>query len=176
MHRRSFLSGIAALPFAAGATASVRGPGIAVTVDDFNLSDDVLMTGMARDAAIRAALTDHGIQGAGFVSGKYIETEVGASVLSAWSAQGHILGNHTFSHTYYSGSDSQGYMIDILKCEGLLAPYSGFRKLFRYPFLGEGKTAEGRDRLRALLRAAGYRIGHVTIDTTGSTPAAWLRG
>jgi hypothetical protein len=38
--------------------------------------------------------------------------------------------------------------------------------LFRYPSLKEGDTAEKRDRFRALLKDHGYRIGHVTIDTS----------
>ncbi len=148
------------------APAEKRGPGIAITVDDFNLADDSMMTGEARDARIRQALADHGLKGAGFVAGKYIDADAAPRVLKAWSANGHILGNHTFSHGYYAGSDPAGYMADIMKCEALLTPYAGFRKLFRYPFLAEGKTAEGRDALRRLLRADGYRIGHVTIDTS----------
>ncbi|MEI9905789.1 MAG: polysaccharide deacetylase family protein [Asticcacaulis sp.] len=148
------------------APAGRRGPGIAITVDDFNLADDGMMSGEARDDRIRQALSDHGVKGAGFVAGKYIDADVAPRVLNAWSVGGHVLGNHTFSHSYYSGSDPAGYMADILRCEALLTPYAGFRKLFRYPFLAEGKTAEGRDALRQLLSKHGYRIGHVTIDTS----------
>jgi beta-lactamase class D len=57
-------------------------------------------------------------------------------------------------------------MADILKCEPLLSNYSGFRKLFRFPYLAEGKTREGRDRMRALLKQHGYANAHVTIDTS----------
>ena len=141
-------------------------PGIAITVDDFNLADTPLMSGLERDAAIRAALRRHGVKAAGFVAGKYVDTERSPKVLSAWSEDGHILGNHTFSHSYYGGRDPLGEMADILRCEPLLTPYPGFRKLFRYPFLAEGNTAEGRDRLRALLKGCGYRNGPVTIDTS----------
>lgn len=169
MDRRVFLGGLAALPLTACATAApaqMRGPGIAITVDDFNLADDPVMSGEARDGRIRQALADHGIKGAGFVAGKYVDGDIAPRVLDAWSAGGHILGNHSFSHKYYGGDDPDGYMADILRCEALLTPYPGFRKLFRYPFLGEGKTAEGRDALRRRLRQHGYAIGHVTIDTS----------
>ena len=57
-------------------------------------------------------------------------------------------------------------MADIQRCEPLLTPYSGFRKLFRYFFLAEGNTVDGRDRLRPLLKEHGYRNGPVTIDTS----------
>jgi len=34
------------------------------------------------------------------------------------------------------------------------------------PVLEEGDTADKRDRFRALLKERGYRVGHVTIDTS----------
>ncbi len=178
MDRRALLSGLAAVPLAGCATMAAsrpRAPGIAITIDDFNLAGTPPMNGEARDEAIRKALDDFGIKAAGFVAGKYVDAEVAPHVLKAWSDGGHILGNHTFSHKYYAGDDPDGYMADIVHCETLLTPYAGFRKLFRYPFLAEGKTAEGRDALRRLLRERGYRIGHVTIDTSDWFYAGRLR-
>jgi hypothetical protein len=121
---------------------------------------------MERDRRIREALARHRIKAAGFVAGKYVHEPVSDQVLLSWSAEGHIIGNHSFSHIYYGTEDPDGYMADILKCEALLSGYRGFRKLFRYPFLAEGKTAEARDSLRERLHSAGYRIGHVTIDAS----------
>lgn len=166
--RRSLLAGVAGLAIAprAALAATASGPALAVTIDDFNLADTPLLTGEARDEAIRRALARHGVKAAGFVAGKYVGSETSARVLAAWSDEGHILGNHSFSHRFYSGSDPAGMMADILKCEPLLSPYPGFRKLFRYPGLAEGNTAEGRDALRAMLREHGYRNGAVTIDTS----------
>jgi peptidoglycan/xylan/chitin deacetylase (PgdA/CDA1 family) len=146
--------------------AASRAPALAVTIDDFDLADTPLLTGVERDRRIRATLAKHRIKAAGFVAGKYVNGPVADEVLSAWSREGQILGNHSFSHSYYGSGDPDAHMADILKCEALLRPYRGFRKLFRYPFLAEGKTAEARDALRQRLHAAGYRIGHVTIDTS----------
>lgn len=169
--RRSLLSSLAALPLfpgcaALGVGAAPRRPGIAITIDDFDLSDTALMSGEERDAAIRKSLARHGVKAAGFVAGKYADRERSARVLAAWSRDGHIIGNHSFSHSYYDGHDPAGTMADILRCEALLARYDGFQKLFRFPYLAEGRTREGRDALRTLLRAQGYRNGHVTIDTS----------
>ena len=152
-------------PLAASAERAPS-PGLAVTIDDFNLSDTPLLTGLERDLAIRKALHRHGIKAGGFVAGKFVDAERSPKVLAAWSSEGHLLGNHTFSHNYYGGKDPEGEMADILRCEPLLTPYSSFRKLFRFPYLAEGKTAEGRDALRALLSQHGYRNAHVTIDTS----------
>ena len=162
--RRCLLAALSASVLAMGTAAAgpARTPGLAITIDDFNLADTPLMSGPARDEAIRKALHQHGVKAAGFVAGKYVDAERSPGVLSAWSSESHLLGNHSFSHAYYGGSDPEGEMADILKCEPLLAPYSGFRKLFRFPFLAEGKTAQGRD----AMRKHGYRNGHVTIDTS----------
>jgi len=156
---------VAFAPHSDGAGAS-PGPGLAVTIDDFNPADTPMLAGERRDAAIRRALDRHGVKAAGFVAGKYIDGERSARVLSTWSDEGHTLGNHSFSHRYFGGTDPAGMMADILKCEPLLAPYAGFRRLFRYPYLAEGNMAAGRDALRALLRDHGYRIAPVTIDTS----------
>ena len=165
--RRSVLGGLLAIGAGARlrATASAR-PRLAVTIDDFDLSDTALLTAVERDRQIRATLSRHRIKAAGFVAGKYVHEPISSEVLGSWSSEGHIIGNHSFSHTYYGADDPDAYMADILRCEALLSAYPGFRKLFRYPFLAEGKTAEARDSLRLRLHSAGYRIGHVTIDTS----------
>jgi peptidoglycan/xylan/chitin deacetylase (PgdA/CDA1 family) len=168
IHRRQVLASgalIAVLPQTLKA-APARGPGLAITIDDFDLSDTALMSGEARDLAIRKALGRHGVKAAGFVAGKFVDADRSPRVLTAWSREGHVLGNHSFSHAHYGGADPAGEIADVLRCEALLTPYAGFRRLFRYPFLAEGKTAAGRDEFRALLHDHGYRIAPVTIDTS----------
>jgi len=120
-----------------------RRPALAVTVDDFGLADTPLLTGAERDARIRSILARHRIKAAGFVAAKYVKGPVADEVLGAWSREGHVIGNHSFSHGYYGAGDPDAYMADILKCEALLSPYPGFRKLFRFPFLAEGKNGGG---------------------------------
>lgn len=75
LDRRTFVAAFAALGSAAGWARPVgqgaSTPGIAVTIDDFDLSDTVLMTGENRDEAIRNALKRHRVKAAGFVAGKY---------------------------------------------------------------------------------------------------------
>jgi peptidoglycan/xylan/chitin deacetylase (PgdA/CDA1 family) len=159
------MSGALALSPPAAARAAGR-PGLAVTIDDFNLADTPRMSGVDRDSAIRRALDRHGVKAAGFPIGKFIDADRSPRVLKAWSDEGHLLGNHSFSHNYYGGADPDGEMADILRCEALLWAYPGFRRLFRFPYLAEGKTAAGRDALRVLLRKHGYRIAPVTIDTS----------
>jgi peptidoglycan-N-acetylglucosamine deacetylase len=168
--RRTLLAGIGAAGVLGGnGRAKTRGsssPGIAVTIDDFDLTSTPLLSGEDRDAEIRAALKQHRIKAAGFVAGKYVDPDIAPRVLQRWSDDGHVIGNHSFSHRYFSGAEPAAFMADVLKCEPLLSNYAGFRKLFRFPYLAEGKTADGRDSMRALLNAHGYRNAHVTIDTS----------
>jgi peptidoglycan/xylan/chitin deacetylase (PgdA/CDA1 family) len=169
--RRSLLAGLTTLGLTVAHTSQASGrgaraPGISVTIDDFDLSDTALMNGQERDVAIRAALLHHGIKAGGFVAGKYVDEALSPHVLAAWSDGGHLIGNHSFSHQYYSGKNPDELMADIMKCEALLFDYPGFRKLFRFPFLAEGRTVESRDKMRSLLKQHGYANAHVTIDTS----------
>jgi peptidoglycan-N-acetylglucosamine deacetylase len=169
--RRTLLAGIGTSTFLGASDRATAvnhrsTPGLAITVDDFDLTSTPLLSGEDRDAAIRATLKQHGIKAAGFVAGKYIDPDIAPRVLQRWSDDGHIIGNHSFSHRYFSGADPTAFMADVLKCEPLLHHYAGFRKLFRFPYLAEGKSAEARDAMRALLKANGYRNAHVTIDTS----------
>jgi peptidoglycan/xylan/chitin deacetylase (PgdA/CDA1 family) len=171
MNRRQMVGGLGAGGIAAWGTSSLAldrtpTPSLAVTLDDFEIVDAPRLTGAQRHAAILAALDEHRIKAAGFPAGKFIDNEAASIYLSAWARHGHVIGNHSYSHPFYGGASPEKMMSDILRAEPLLAAYPTFRKLFRFPYLAEGKTAEGRDRLRVLLKQNGYRDAYVTIDTS----------
>jgi peptidoglycan-N-acetylglucosamine deacetylase len=65
-------------------------PGLAITVDDFDLTSTSLLSGEDRDATIRATLKRHRIKAAGFVAGKYVDPDIAPRVLQRWSDDGHI--------------------------------------------------------------------------------------
>jgi peptidoglycan-N-acetylglucosamine deacetylase len=148
------------------AGAARKRPAVAITLDDFTLKDSAILSANERDIRLRKILADHGIKAAGFISGFNIDSADGAKMLAKWSDAGHILCNHSYSHTYYGTQDAAAYMNDVLRCEKLLTPHKSFRKLFRFPYLGEGKTVKARDAMRAKLKKHGYRNGHVTIDAS----------
>jgi peptidoglycan-N-acetylglucosamine deacetylase len=102
-----------------------------------------------------------------FAIGQSVDNPHGAEILKRWSAAGHRIGNHTYSHRALSGKITpEEFEADILRNEDVLRGYSGFRKFFRFPALREGTTREVRDRLRAFLARHDYRNGAVTIDTS----------
>jgi peptidoglycan/xylan/chitin deacetylase (PgdA/CDA1 family) len=102
-----------------------------------------------------------------FAIGQSVDNPHGASILKSWSAAAHRIGNHTYSHQPLLGKITPDeFEAGILRNEGVLRGYSGFRKFFRFPLLKEGQTRELRDRLRAFLARNGYRNGAVTIDAS----------
>ena len=102
-----------------------------------------------------------------FAVGENVANPHGSAILKRWSAAGHRIGNHTYSHQALFGKISpDAFEADILRDEQVLRDLPGFRKWFRFPALYEGRTPELRDRFRAFLAQHGYRNGAVTIDAS----------
>jgi hypothetical protein len=102
-----------------------------------------------------------------FAIGQAVDNQHGATILNAWTAAGHRIGNHTYNHVPLLGKATpEEFEAGILRTEQVLRPYSGFRKWFRFPVLKEGQTRDIRDRLRGFLASHGYRNGAVTIDAS----------
>ena len=142
-----------------------RRPTVAVTMDDVRWQ--LIPAAVRADAEQR--LLDH----LGkhriflFAIGDAVDNVEGLRILNQWSAAGHAIGNHTYSHQPLFGRITpEAFETDILRNEEVLSRCSGFTKWFRFPALNEGQTRAIRDRLRAFLRVHGYRNGAVTIDAS----------
>ncbi|MCP3746734.1 polysaccharide deacetylase family protein [Paenibacillus sp. A3M_27_13] len=110
------------------------------------------------------------IKGTFFVLGK--ETPYGLSMYRKIIRQGHVLGNHTFSHDYAKiYSNKEGFLQDFDRLEQLLIRSVGFRpRLFRFP--GGSNTrlipAKVIRSIKAELRSRKYRYCDWTIDSLDS--------
>jgi peptidoglycan-N-acetylglucosamine deacetylase len=157
--------------------AAPAGSEVAITIDDLDMdADDTPRLDLeARNSAILATLRRHGLQAALFVCGMRVDNAVGARQLRQWGDQGHLIGNHTYSHIPYSTTSFEAFSADTLRCENLIKGVRGFHRRFRYPELKEGRTRDQRDRLRAFLRSHGYGMGYVTIDASDWAIDARLR-
>lgn len=171
--RRQILGGLAlgtaaivSCPVYASDQTARGGPRFAVTIDDFRFDDGPQQNGAARHRAILDALSAAGIQAAGLITGKHVHNQEAGSHLAAWSEAGHAIGNHTYSHAYYGGSEPGDLGGDIDRAAALLATYPTTRPWFRFPYLAEGRTIEFRDRMRGVLRDRGLSNAHVTIDAS----------
>jgi len=58
------------------------------------------------------------------------------------------------------------FSADVTHADDVLASEMGTHRLFRFPALKEGNTAEKRDRVRDFLAMNRYRNGYVTIDAS----------
>jgi peptidoglycan/xylan/chitin deacetylase (PgdA/CDA1 family) len=172
MNRREFAKVAATSVLAIGVSRlglakTSASPQFAITMDDFHWRNSVHLTGEERNRAILKMLDAHRVKAALFVIGGNADSEQGKSLLKAWDAAGHLLGNHTFSHRPLAAQmTASQFEEDITRAEQVLKGLKRFRKIFRFPLLREGDTAAQRDHVRAFLKAQGYRVGHVTIDNS----------
>jgi len=142
-----------------------RRPTVAITMDDVRWQ---LIPAAVRDEAEKRLLNHLGKHRIFlFAIGEAVDNTEGLRILSQWSAAGHRIGNHTYSHQPLFGRITpEEFETDILRNEEVLRRCSGFAKWFRFPALNEGQTRPVRDRLRAFLREHGYRNAAVTIDAS----------
>lgn len=170
MNRRELTKLLGAGLLAAGVTPRVgfaESPSqVAITMDDLGLFDASDGVAEKRNRAILGTFRKHKIKAALFVSGMRVDSAIGRRLAKQWDDEGHIVANHTYSHRNYAKSDFTQYTHDILRCEALIKDLKNFRKLFRFPYLKEGDTAEQVARMRAFLAEHGYKAGAVTIDAS----------
>jgi peptidoglycan/xylan/chitin deacetylase (PgdA/CDA1 family) len=153
---------------AAAVAASGAAPSVAITFDD---GPDFVSGGtnaVAENDAILAALAGAKVKSVLFVAGKRVDSPAGLAAVAAWGKAGHIVANHSYSHHNLSAAKVtvEDFEADVLRNEELLRKLPGFARLFRFPFLKEGDTAEKRDAFRAFLRLHHYRSGRPTIDAS----------
>ena len=176
MYRRDFLLALSSVALGCQTSQRARvengrrvdGRRVAITMDDPTTDETPLYGAQERTRRILEHLAERGVQTMLFVCGKRIDSPQGADLLGAFDAAGHLLANHSYSHRNFGdpANTSEELASEIDRVEALIAPYAGFRRRFRFPYLKEGRTAQQRDALRAVLDARGYANGHVTIDAS----------
>ena len=131
----------------------------------------VLPPGETRLSVARRILTAFKAAGVpevyGFINGYQLEREPGSdSALTAWTAAGYPLGNHTWAHRNLNQIGAQEFDAEVARNEETLRRFGGgeLRKWLRYPYLAEGNDPAKRDSARAILARRGYRIAAVTMD------------
>jgi len=147
-------------------TSTVFAHEVAITMDNPNTRNTILVSHKGIDKSILAALKKHHIKTILFVQGEQVDSKDGRALLDRWKAAGHLFGNHTYSHQSLNQISEPAYESDVLRNESFLLPYTNFKKIFRFPFLKEGNTASKRDAYRSFMREHEYVNGSVTIDAS----------
>jgi peptidoglycan/xylan/chitin deacetylase (PgdA/CDA1 family) len=160
---------IAALAIALGiAPAAAQDKRIALSFDDIPRFQGGFMTPDERTAKLIAGLREAGVgQAAFFVTSGNLEDDYGANGearIRAYIAAGHVIANHSYSHSHLSDNTIADYIADLDKTEAWLEGRPGRRPWYRFPYLDEGRDVERRDALRAALRERGLSNGYVTVD------------
>lgn len=93
------------------------------------------------------------------------------ALLNQWVKNENIsLGNHTFSHPWYSTTPLDTFMMDVLKGEAitreLAKGYSKDLKYFRFPFNDLGKDSIQQVEVQQRLESLGYIITPFTIESS----------
>lgn len=164
-----------AAPASAAAASKAATIPIAVTFDDLPAHGPTLPGQSYLD--IHRQLLDtlaahHVPQVYGFINGAQLEKQAdGRRVLELWRDAGFPLGNHTWAHEDIGKVGVAAAIRDIDRNDQLLAELMGDspearnrRRVFRYPFLHQGRDLATLDGVRAHLREHGYRLAEVTID------------
>lgn len=90
-------------------------------------------------------------------------------VLNAWLGIGADIGNHTFSHINIHKVTAEAYLADVDKgaliTRPLLAKKHKTLRYFRHPYLFTGETPEKKAAMADGLKARGYTVAPVTLDT-----------
>jgi len=159
-------AGIGSLLF----SALLGAQSVAFTLDDGPKTETTpLLSPVARNAAILKHFQDAGVPGMFFVTlHNGTDRPEGLALLKTLAEGGQLLANHTVTHPDFNAEATslEAFEGEVRACDQVIRTFPGYRKFMRFPYLREGATAEKRDGIRAYLKAEGYRIGYVSIDTS----------
>jgi peptidoglycan/xylan/chitin deacetylase (PgdA/CDA1 family) len=79
-------------------------------------------------------LGESGIKATFFVVGRNIENASGRAIVERMAAEGHQIGNHSYSHPNLTKLDGARIEQEIKQTEDLIGPLDNGTKLFRPPF------------------------------------------
>src|SRR5690349_4533059 len=128
-------------------------PRISFTFDDGITTDMPGYDFKTWNALILQHLDKERVKSVFFVTGSNKTDEKGRFLLESWNNAGHRIANHTFTHPSYNSSKItyEDFAQEFLKTDSIISGYSQYIRLFRFPYLKEGKTPEKISRFRALL-------------------------
>jgi len=128
-----------------GLTLPAAAQTVSLTFDDGPRIDPTpLMTPAERNEAILAHLRDKGVQAMFFVTLKNgADRPEGRAMLQRLSDGGHLIANHTVTHPDFNAETTSldTFAQEILTCDAVVRTFPGYRRVFRFPFLREGRPS-----------------------------------
>ncbi|MBI4906819.1 MAG: polysaccharide deacetylase family protein [Acidobacteria bacterium] len=169
---RISLGALCLLGFAALPQPVATGRRMAITFDDLPVAGASACDGEMRVAVLNGLLgtmRKRKIRAAGFVNeGLGCGALHVSNSINSWLNEGHIIGNHSFSHRDINSIPLSEYTADVLKGEVItraMLEQRGLRlRYYRHPFLHAGATPEVKKGLAEFLAANKYEVAAVTFD------------
>ncbi len=137
---------------------------VALSFDDAPRGDGAYFTGLERTQTLIDDLREANVEQVIFYCVTNQIDSIGNKRLQMYSDAGHLIANHSNTHRSLNNISAKEYINDIQTADSILKKYKTYTKLFRYPYLHEGKTIEKRDSVRAALSKMNYQNGYVTVD------------
>jgi peptidoglycan/xylan/chitin deacetylase (PgdA/CDA1 family)/glycosyltransferase involved in cell wall biosynthesis len=104
-------------------------------------------------------LKQAGIRATFFVMGKKLQTPEGMELVRRAVAEGHQIGNHTFSHPHLTELNEDQIREQILSTEGLIGALDNGVKLFRPPYNDHNSLVD------QVVESLGYRMVSWNVDS-----------
>jgi peptidoglycan/xylan/chitin deacetylase (PgdA/CDA1 family) len=94
-----------------------------------------------------------------FVSGKHVAAPGGLAIVQRAAAEGHVIGNHAYSHQRLTGRSRDYVRAEILQTHDLIAEFEPGVRLFRPPYGAHDAIVD------AVLEELGYRLVLWDVDS-----------
>ncbi len=143
-------------------------PKVSFTFDDGITADLAGYPFEEWNQMILTHLEKENLQAAFFVTGQNKLDEKGQFLLKSWNDDGHQIANHTFSHPNFNAetNTAEVFATQLMQTDSVIANFPNHVKLFRFPYLKEGRHPAKVDSIRNILASQGYANGYVTIDAS----------
>lgn len=138
---------------------------IALTFDDSPMASKYFNHNVDKANALMSKLLCAGAPRVGFFAISSHINNLGDEELRVYESAGHVIFNHSHSHSGLSKSDTLQYIEDIKTADKILRQYNAFRPWYRFPYLDYGKNKQQSDQVFDALKRMGYKDGYVTIST-----------
>ncbi|EWM18766.1 polysaccharide deacetylase family protein [Kutzneria sp. 744] len=90
----------------------------------------------------------------------------GEARIKAYTAAGHVIGSHSYSHPALSETSVEDYLADLDRAAAWFTDREGRRPWFRYPYIDEGDADPAkRSAVSAALADQGWSNAYITVPT-----------
>ncbi|RKG34670.1 polysaccharide deacetylase family protein [Acinetobacter tianfuensis] len=146
---------------------SINAKSIALSFDD-GLNPALNAQAEHINSKILQQLKDQNIQTIVFPSLIKIGDAQGKQLIRSWGINGHTIGNHSAFHQNLNNPNvtAGSYIQSIQMADTAFSDLPHYQRIYRFPFLKEGNTAEKRNAVKSWLHENSYQLGAVSIDAS----------